>query len=457
MKRQTIATSYGAEIARLAALVELDCHVAVVEGPSMGAACAIGSRPIVIGAAPGCDIRLEDDRVSARHAEVFRDGPAFRVRDLGSTNGILYEGALMRELELPLGGTFTIGHTPLRLQPTPRLSALAPATADRFGELVGQSLIMRELFALLELSAASDVTLLVEGETGTGKELVARSVHAESGRRKAPFVAIDCGALPETLLESALFGHVKGAFTGADQARQGAFVQAHGGTLFLDEVTNLSLAAQARLLRVLENRQVRAVGSDREHAVDVRVVAAANADIDALVRAGRFRADLFYRLAVVRVRLPSLKARREDIPLLVGTMLAQRGLEPQPIGGPELEWLLAHGWPGNVRELRNAVERAIALSPGARRFSELRWAFLPSAAAPPTAEGARPAPSVQTEAPFAAARNAVLDGFERTYLAALVQRYPDNLSAMARAAHLDRKTLRALLAKHHLTIPRAGG
>ncbi|MFO0750401.1 MAG: sigma 54-interacting transcriptional regulator [Myxococcota bacterium] len=443
MKRQTIATTYGFELARMVERVDqaADCHLVVVEGPSMGAHARLGTTPVVVGADPGCDLVLADERASARHAEVVRQGLGFRVKDLGSTNGILFQGALVRELELGVGGTFTLGRTPLRVQPSARPTDLPPSPATRFGELVGQSLAMRELFAVLELAALSDVTLLVEGETGTGKELVARAVHDQGARRRGPFVALDCGALPDGLIESALFGHVKGAFTGAERARDGAFVQAHGGTLFLDEIGNLPLAAQARLLRALEARVVRAVGGDGERAVDVRVVAATASDLEAAVKAGRFRADLFYRLAVVQVRIPPLRERMEDVPLIAAELLRRRGFAAGELAGPGLDLLRSHAWPGNVRELRNVLERALALSPGAERFADLRIA------APGQSAGGL---DVRTELPWAAAKDRVVLAFERAYLADLARRFPDNLSAMARAADLDRKTLRALLDKHGL-------
>jgi transcriptional regulator with PAS, ATPase and Fis domain len=223
---------------------------------------------------------------------------------------------------------------------------------------------MREVFAVLELAAASDVTVLLEGETGTGKELAARAIHDASQRRRGPFVAVDCGALPANLVESELLGHVRGAFTGALQARRGAFARADTGTLFLDELDALPLDLQPRLLRALETRTVRPVGGDAEQAIDVRVVAAAQRDLAAAVAGGALRPDLYYRLSVVRVTLPPLRARREDIAAIVRTLLQLRGLAVTDIEGPALARLAAQPWPGNVRELRNAVDRAIALSPG---------------------------------------------------------------------------------------------
>jgi len=285
--------------------------------------------------------------------------------------------------------------------------------------------------------------LLVEGETGTGKERVARAVHDASPRRRGPFVAVDCGALPEGLLESELFGHVRGAFTGAANARSGMIVRADGGTLFLDELGRISPTLQARLLRVLEERMVRPLGGDAERAVDVRVIAASRDDLDAEVAAGRFRPDLLYRLAVVRVALPPLRTRREDIPLLVRDLLRRRGLADEAPSGAGLDRLVAHGWPGNVRELRNVIDRAIALAPGAQRFSELVIRIDPS---PLAGEGL----AVRSDLPYAEAKAAVLHDLERRYLADVLARTGGNLSAASRESGIDRKQLRAMGRKHGL-------
>lgn len=443
MKRQTIATTYGTELARWVAALdrEAPCHLVVVEGDDMGRGVALGAAPVVVGAATGCDLQLRDPRVSGRHVEVSRTEGGFRVKDLGSTNGVRYGGATVTEVELAAGATFVIGHTPLRIQPIAQAIAVAPSPHERFGELVGKSLAMREVFAVLELAAASDVTVLVTGETGTGKELVARALHEAGARRKGPFVALDCGALPDGLVESALFGHARGAFTGADRARVGAFARAHGGTLLLDEIGNLPLAAQARLLRALETRRVRPVGADDERDVDVRVVAAANQDLEAAARDGRFRPDLFYRLAVVTVTLPPLRARPDDVAPIAAALLRARGFEPGEMGGAALAPLLAHDWPGNVRELRNVLDRALALSPDAAEFDDLRLFIDPR-------RGLAADLAVRTDRPFGDAKRLVVEAFERAYLAELFRRHEGNVSAMARDASMDRKHLAELLDRH---------
>jgi DNA-binding NtrC family response regulator len=302
---------------------------------------------------------------------------------------------------------------------------------------------MREVFAVLERVASSDATILVEGETGTGKELVARAVHEASNRRRGPFVAVDCGALPENLLESELFGHVRGAFTGAANARNGMLLRADGGTLFLDELGRITPTLQARLLRVLEERKVRPLGGDTEKPVDVRVIAASRDDLDAEVAAGRFRPDLLYRLAVVRIMLPALRTRREDIPILTRELLRRRGLADEAPGGGNLDRLIAHSWPGNVRELRNVVDRAIALAPGAQRFGDL---VIRIDNAPVVGETI----AVRSDLPFAEAKAAVLHDLERRYLADVLARTHGNLSAASRESGIDRKHLRTLARKHGL-------
>jgi DNA-binding NtrC family response regulator len=415
-------------------------QLVVVEGPDRGRAVALEEDVVVVGTDAACALRLTDETVSARHLEIRRDGAAFHVRDLGSTNGTLHQGSRLVEAHLTAGSTVKLGHTFLVMGWIPRPLDVVPSQSRRFGGMVAESLAMREVFAVLELAAQSDVTVLLEGETGTGKELAARALHDHSERRKGPFVAVDCSALPEGLMESELFGHVKGAFTGAVAARRGALVRAHGGTLFLDELGTVPLTVQARLLRVLEERVVRPTGGDEERAVDVRVVAASQVDLNQRVAEGAFRADLFYRLAVLQVTLPPLRSRREDIPRMVAEMLKQRGVDVPPGTALKLDALMAHMWPGNVRELRNAVDRALALAPGATTAAQLR--LRPSET---TAEA--PAP-VRSDLPFKDAKELTVHNFEARYLADLMARCHGNISQAAREAQLDRKNLKALLRRH---------
>jgi DNA-binding NtrC family response regulator len=419
--------------------------VLALEGEEAGRSVPLGQGEVVVGSDPACDLCLTDDRVSRRHLSVRVDGVVFVVKDLGSTNGTFFEGGRITEARVPPGATLRVGRTFLRIQPVPVPLEVPPSRARRFGELVGESLALREVFGVLELCAASDITVLLEGETGTGKELAARALHELGPRHRAPFVAINCAALPENLLESELFGHVKGAFTGAQGARPGAFARAHEGTIFLDELGRITPAVQARLLRVLEERRVRPVGADAEREVDLRVVCASRDDLAAQVTRGEFRADLYYRLSVVRVALPPLRARREDLPLLVRELLRRRGIEAGAVTGPGAELLQAHGWPGNVRELRNVIDRAVALSPQARCFTDLRLAVGPAA----ERERAEPL-GVRSDLPWAEARQLVVEAFEARYLRELLERCGGNLSAASRASGLDRKHLRALARRHGL-------
>jgi DNA-binding NtrC family response regulator len=418
------------------------CQLVVIDGPDAGRAVALGSAPVRVGTREGCALRLSDPRVSGEHLEVWTEEAGFGVRDLGSRNGTLYEGSRLGEARVRLGATFKLGRSFVRIQAEGQPWEVAPSQARRFGELVGESLAMRELFAVLEHVAPTDTTVLVQGETGTGKEVVARALHEASARRKGPFVAVDCGALPEGLVESELFGHVRGAFTGALAARAGAFARASGGTLFLDELAGIAPSVQARLLRVLEERRVRPVGGDAEQAVDVRVVAASRVELSLAVAEGTFRSDLYYRLAVMTLPLPPLRQRREDLAPLVTELLRRRGFEPGPVRGANLELLSGHDWPGNVRELRNVLERALVLSPRARSFEELRLSLQP--------QGAGPELTLRTDLPFAEAKQAVVDSFERHYLRDVLARAGGNLSEAARQAGVDRKHLRALARRHGL-------
>lgn len=419
------------------------CQLIVVDGPDMGKAINIADEEVIVGSGQECDLRLRDERVSRAHLGVksMEDG-RFTIEDKQSRNGTMYEGSSIGRAIVPAGATLKVGHTFLRIQPRPQPVEVSPSQSQRFGQLVAQSLSMREVFAIMALVSPTDATVLIEGETGTGKELTARAIHEHSARSQRPFVVVDCGALPESLLDSELFGHVKGAFTGALNARAGAFARADGGTIFLDELDSISLDAQARLLRALEMRQVRPLGADEERAVDVRVIAACGRDLEHLVAEGKFRPDLFYRLSVVRLRLPALRERREDIPLIVRELMRLRGMDAGDVDGGNMHRLMAHGWPGNVRELRNVIERAIALSPGAQTFEDLRLNVRPGQSAP--------AMNVRTDLPFAQAKQTLIDEFERRYLRDLYERCDGNISQAAREAEVDRKHLRHLLRRHEI-------
>jgi DNA-binding NtrC family response regulator len=310
--------------------------------------------------------------------------------------------------------------------------------------LIGESAAIRDVARVVRRAAPTDATVLITGESGTGKEVVARALHAESRRRAGPFVALNCSALPGELVESELFGHLKGAFTGADRDREGLFEAADGGTLFLDEIGDLALPAQAKLLRALEERQVTRVGATRPTAVDVRVVAATHRPLDRLAADGTFREDLLYRLRVITLHLPPLRERREDVPAIalhfLAEMAARHGRPVRGLCEGARRALLAYDWPGNVRELRNALERAVVMAEG----EEIEAADLP-AQVTASAAPLGPVDAALADLPFAQARERALDDFDRVYLQAALERHGGNVSATARALDMHRQSLQKKL------------
>jgi DNA-binding NtrC family response regulator len=403
---------------------------------------ALGARAVVLGAHASCDVVLEDPQISRRHAELTACPEGVRVKDLGSTNGTWWQGSRVTEVVVSSGAALQLGAVSVRVAANDA-PLVPPSERDHFGAMAGSSLGMRELFGVLELAAPTEATVLIEGESGTGKEVTARAIHDASTRRAGPFVVVDCSAISENLIESHLFGHVRGAFTGAERERKGAFVEASGGTLFLDELGELPLPAQAKLLRALEARTVQPVGADRPVSVDARVVAATHRDLSRMVAAKEFRFDLFYRLAVVHVALPALRQRLEDLPPLIATFYAARGLSPGPIDGPNLERMRQHAWPGNVRELRNVLERAWALSGTATAFRELRLWLDASA-------GAQFAEVVDSSLGFKEAKERWNDHFERRYVSLVFAGSGSNVTRAAEHAGLSRRHFRELLYKHGL-------
>jgi DNA-binding NtrC family response regulator len=337
------------------------------------------SSAVSIGKGDANDITLEDAFVSSRHARLERRGERWRVRDLGSTNGTVVAGVRVGDCELPVGAVIAIGDCEVTLEPALTRVADAPAYEGMISSDPG----MRQVFDLVERVAASDAAVAILGETGTGKELVARALHARSPRASGAFIPVNCSAIAESLIESELFGHEKGAFSGAEKLRKGAFEEADGGTIFLDEIGELSFDLQAKLLRTLELGEVKRVGSSRPITVNVRVVAATHRDLRAQIRAGKFREDLFYRLCVVPITVPPLRRRRDDVRALAQAFLdrsAPRGLSPY-FTGEALAKLEGYDWPGNVRQLKNVVVRAllfrgegVAIGPAAVTFEDTRTA-----------------------------------------------------------------------------------
>ena len=309
----------------------------VVKGPDRGESIAIGTVSFTLGSGGGCDVPLSDPTISRRHLGIEPGADGVVARDLGSTNGSFVQGARFNELTLGFGTEITIGKTVLKYVPNEEAIDLGPSDAESYGALVGRDPKLRRLFRLLDDVAATDATVLIEGETGTGKELFAEEIHRHSPRKDGPFIVFDCGAVPDELIESALFGHVRGAFTGAVTDRRGAFEEADGGTLFLDEIGELSMAVQPALLRALDKQSVRPVGGTSYTRASVRVVAATNRNLRAEIAAKQFREDLYYRVAVVRMLVPPLRDRPDDIPLLVEHFVRQfRPGRPLTLGAEEL-------------------------------------------------------------------------------------------------------------------------
>jgi len=417
----------------------------VVDGPARGTSLRVGAGRVTVGRDPRNDLVVPDPRVSAIHFEITTGPQGHVLRDMGSTNGTFLGTSRISEAWLGPGARVVIGGSSLELSPLGTKVPVTLSSAPVFGTLVGSSSEMRRLFAILERVSPTDLTTVIEGETGTGKEEVARALHAGSRRREGPFVVLDCGALPRSLAEGTIFGWERGAFTGADRRQLGAFESANGGTLFLDEVGELPPELQPKLLRVLETRAVTRLGDHATHLVDVRVLAATNRDLRRMVNEGRFRSDLFYRLAEVQVALPPLRARPGDIAVLLDHFLrlvAERsGLPPTRLTPAAYERLERHEWSGNVRELKNVSERVGMLLAGQLLDADAIARELRLAA--PRAGTM----SVDARLPYKDAKEEVLRQFDAHYLADLWNRCRGNLSAAAREAGLARQNLRALLRK----------
>jgi DNA-binding NtrC family response regulator len=425
--------------------VGVDVSVVVLSGAERGASVPLRGK-VRVGKAPENDLVLSEESVSRQHCEISRVPGGVRVRDLGSTNGTYVEHARITDATTPVGSVVRVGNAvELALRPDLALLDIEPFPEKQWEGVIGSSLAMRRIFRVLDSVARTEATVLLQGETGTGKEVLARAIVRRS-LRPEPFVVVDCGSVTHTLIQSELFGHERGAFTGAIAQRKGAFESAHGGTLFLDEIGELPLDVQPMLLRVLEAREFRRVGGNQTLEADVRVIAATSRDLEREVSAGKFREDLYFRLAVVPVQIPPLRARREDIPTLVEHILARtRGAEGLAPSERTMEWLLQHDWPGNVRELRNLLERAAYMS-AAAGSRELLLPALPTGPGNAADDFFR----FSLGESYREARARVEEEFERRYVTWLLARHGGNLSAAARAVQMDRKHLHVLARKHGL-------
>jgi DNA-binding NtrC family response regulator len=414
-------------------------EVVVVEGPSAGKRLESAGKPVSIGTATDNTLVVEDETVSRRHCEIVPTAEGLEVRDLGSTNGTFFGAASFREALFTDGFHLRLGATVISVTLLPENVDREQTMTDRFGDMLGQSDRMRELFSDLARIASSNVSVLIEGETGTGKELVADSIHRASPRADGPYVVFDCSAVAPTLAESELFGHERGAFTGAVSARAGVFEQANGGTIFLDELGELPKDLQPKLLRVIEKREVRRLGANKTIPVDVRLIAATNRNLMVEVERGNFREDVFFRVAATHVHVPALRDRLTDLPLLINHFLSKATPRRTFDEFPDQLWEMfrAHRWPGNVRELQNAVQRLL-LTPDRALGSVKRTA----------------SPLVHTELapskvePLRIARREAADEFERAYLERLQALTHGNIRRSASVADVSRQMIQKLMRKH---------
>jgi transcriptional regulator with PAS, ATPase and Fis domain len=411
----------------------------VTRGPDAGRRARIDRPLFVIGTGEGADLRLTDSAVSREHLRASLSPNGVHLRDEGSTNGSWIGGLRIADVMLTSDTMVELGTTGIALRVEAGPLDLPLSSNARFGNAIGVSAAMRHLFAMLERASSSDVTVLLEGESGVGKEILARAVHEESPRKDGPFVAVDCGAIPATLIEAELFGHERGAFTGANEARKGVFEQAEGGTLFLDEIGELPLDLQPKLLRVLEQREVRPLGTAVSRPVNVRVIAATNRRLAEAVNKNEFRRDLFYRLAVARLTVPPLRDRSEDI-LPIGREFLRTAL-----GNPAAElpsdlaaMLGAYRWPGNVRELRNVIDRYALL--GLRDAGHLFDG---------SSEGV-PAGDDLSHLPYHEARKRALERFERAYLPRVLDRAGGVVARAAELAQVARPSFYRMLERARL-------
>jgi two-component system, NtrC family, nitrogen regulation response regulator GlnG len=431
-------------------LVERHYRLAVVDGPDAGLQHALEGGTVMVGTHPNNDVVLTDNTVSRYHLELQTRRDGLLVKDLDTTNGTTCSGNKLGSMIVTGGARLRLGkHTRLDVVCEDLAVDLSSFETDRLGGVLGTSAVMRQLFALLSRVAPTEATLLLQGETGTGKEAIAEAVPRLSTRADKPFVVVDCGAIPHELIGSELFGHAKGAYTGASGDKAGLIESANGGTLFLDEIGELALDLQPQLLRVLDKRQVRRIGENHSTSVDIRVIAATHRDLRAMAKAGQFREDLYYRLAVVRTVVPPLRERVEDIPLLAEHFAEALGRSGFSLPPTLVEQLERHSWPGNVRELRNVVERALSL--GEDSLAAVVGDD-PAAPRPPAPAGATP--DEVLDLPFKEAKNQLIETFEREYLTHLLSRHRGNISRAAAEAGIDRNYIHRLVKKYDLPIDR---
>jgi transcriptional regulator with PAS, ATPase and Fis domain len=421
-------------------------RLTVTKGPDAGATFDAAGASVRIGTSPENELVLTDETVSRQHCEVVLTERGIRVMDGGSTNGVLVGSSWVQDATFSSTTVLELGDTVISVVPLSETVDREQLDVNGFGDLLGRSTKMRELFADLTRIAATDLSLLIEGETGTGKELVAESVHTNSLRAGGPFVVFDCSAIAPTLVESELFGHERGAFTGAVAPRAGVFEQAEGGTIFIDELGELPRELQPKLLRVLEKREVRRLGGTKTLPLNVRLISATNRNLRAEVKRGEFRQDLYYRVAGAHVYVPPLRDRLDDLPLLSESFLASSQPPRTMTDVPQHVWDMfkAYRWPGNVRELRNAVRRVLVTPDHALDGDSI----LDLAAA--AASAVAIADNTGTVEPLRVARRTAADTFEKRYVEHVLGKSEGNVTRAAAIAEVSRQVIHKLMAKHGL-------
>ncbi len=429
------------------------CQLMVIEGEDKGKKYKLDRPATKVGKREGNDLALSDKTVSRNHLEIEYTSDSFLLRDMGSTNGTYVNGTKVKEAYLAPGDVIKLGNTSIEFQAFSETAKIEPSSSESYGNMVAKSRRMRQIFSIMEKISPTFATVVIEGETGTGKDLVARAIHENSTRKNKPFVVFDCSSVAPNLIESELFGHEKGAFTGAIKSRRGAFEEAATGTIFLDEIGELPLDLQPKLLRALEQREIRRVGANLPSHIDVRVICATNRDLKKEVAEGRFREDLYYRLSVVKIHIPPLHERPEDIPVIIEKILKDAkfnrttdgGLRITRVEDDALKVLQRYQWPGNVRELTNIIERAVSFAE-ANTIAKSHLDFVFSEL--DNEEERTEKLVMDNDLPFKEAKQKLLDVFEKDYLIDLLKRNNNNLSKAAREAKIDRKHIRNLLKKY---------
>lgn len=428
------------------------CQLIFLDGPYKGKKLTLNRDRLSIGKREGNDILIQDKTVSRKHCEIVYESDSFLLRDCDSTNGTFLNGSKVKEAYLSPADVIKLGNTQLEFIVFDEKVSIEPSEKEIFGAMVGKSRKMRQIFAILEKISKTHASVIIEGETGTGKDLVAKAIHEHSTRRSHPFLVFDCTGVAPNLIESELFGHEKGAFTGAIRSRPGIFEGAKGGTVFLDELGELPIDLQPKLLRALENREVRRVGANTATKIDVRVISATNRNLKQEIQGGKFREDLYYRMSVVKISLPPLRDRPEDIPLIIERLLTTQTYNKTPTGfkvirveDDALKLLQRYPWPGNVRELANILERACSFVEGETiRRGDLEFVFSEIDDAEERTENMR----INTDIPFKEAKQEIVERFEKEYLEELLKKHNYNLSKASREAKVDRKHIRNLLKKY---------